>query len=357
MSSSEAAAAEKKAEEAKVKAAEMARAAAAARAEADAAEKAAEEARMNKARAIEENVAMTRAEEGMARRLAAKEKAAKAKVSAAKAAWERARDEMRNFTPIEAVIRPVVYRAVLAAASAKRKDGNPVGFPDREDSLDRVERAIELLSGKELDPMAEQVPDGSNWGEGTKPNPWRDLTQNERIAWNVVKKEMKGYMKAREALDSAVFAAYEAATEAAEAEMERLCEAAKVDMHWYGSYDYTVGDPEIKRMVRWCLAATAMPDADEIVCQIRSSISILQELDVFFETHVAMTLLRYERFLVTNGRGNNVMLHLGDESDTRYRFISSDTVRHIHSTLRRLKETADGLETVHKGRPDGKQND
>ena len=239
MSPSEADAARKKAEEAVAKATEMAKAAKMAKAEAGAAKKAAEGARMNEARVAEEKAAMALAEKGMARRLAAKEAAAKTKVSEAKAAWERARDEIRNFKPIEAAIRPVVYRAVSAAASAKEKDGNTAGFPDRGDSLDNVERAIKLILHEESDPMAERVPDGGRWVNGsrlkeaTKPNPWTDLTRNERVAWKVVKEEMKEYMKAREALDSALVAAYRTALGAAGAEMERLCEVAKVDMHWY----------------------------------------------------------------------------------------------------------------------------
>ena len=162
MSPSEADTARKKAEEAVAKATEMAKAAKMAKAEADAAKKAAEGARMNEARVAEEKAAMALAEKGMARRLATKEAAAKTKVSEAKAAWERARDEMRNFKPIEAAIRPVVYRAVSAAASAKEKDGNMVGFPDREDSLDNVERAIELISNERIDPMSGLVSDGSD---------------------------------------------------------------------------------------------------------------------------------------------------------------------------------------------------
>ena len=362
MSPSEADAARKKAEEAVAKATEMTKAAKMAKAEADAAKKAAEGARMNEVRVAEEKAAMALAEKGIARRLAAKEAAAKTKVSEAKAAWERARDEMRNFKPIEAAIRPVVYRAVSAAASAKEKGRNTAGFPDREDSLDNVERAIELISNEGIDPVAERISAWSEWGEeGTKPNPWKDLTRNERVAWKVVKEEMKEYMKAREALDSAVVTAYGAAAGAAKAELERLCEATKVDMHWYGSYVYYEGDPDIKRMVRWCLAATAMPDAGEIVRQIRSSIGILKGLDVFFESYAVVNLLRYERGQMADAvmslpgyeydhtDVDNLGLNFGD-NDGRSRLVHSSTVRHFHNTIRRLKEMSDGLEAA-RGAP------
>ena len=350
MSPSEADAARKKAEEAVAKATEMAKAAKMAKAEADAAKKAAEGARMNEARVAEEKAAMALAEKGMARRLATKEAAAKTKVSEAKAAWERARDEMRNFKPIEAAIRPVVYRAVSAAASAKEKDGNMVGFPDREDSLDNVERAIELISNERIDPMSGLVSDGSDWGESTEPNPWKDLTRNERVAWKVVKEEMKEYMKAREALDSAILAAYWAAWAATMAEMERLSEAAKVEMHWYNA-EYDEEYREIKRLIRRCLASTAMPGADEIVRQIRSSIRVLQGLDVFFETDSIMTLLRYE-----HGPDiiEDVALYLG-EKNVKIFHVSSRTIRRFYNTLRRLKEMADGLEMVRGGRRNGKE--
>ena len=371
MSPSEADAARKKAEEAVAKATEMTKAAKMAKAEADAAKKAAEGARMNEARVAEEKAAMALAEKGMARRLAVKEAAAKTKVSEAKAAWERVRDEMRNFKPIEAAIRPVVYRAVSAAASAKEKGGNTAGFPDREDSLDNVERAIELISDEGIDPVA--VRSWSEWGkEGTKPNPWKDLTRNERVAWEVVKEEMKEYMKAREALDSAILAAYGAAWAAAMAEMERLSEAAKVEMHWYNAKyeEYR----EIKRLIRWCLASTAMPDAGEIVRQIRSSIRVLQGLDVFFETDSIMTLLRYEydpetgadsithadsitreEYLVMHpGRIEDVALYLGAKNFDIFH-VSSRTIRRFYNTLRRLKEMADGLEMVRGGRGNGKE--
>ena len=79
------------------------------------------------------------------------------------------------------------------------------------------------------------------------------------------------------------------------AEMERLCEVAKVDMHWYeGAFEDVEEYREIKLMIRRCLASTAMPDAGEIVRQIRSSICVLQGIDVFFETDSIMTLLRDE---------------------------------------------------------------
>ena len=373
MSPSEADAARKKAEKAVAKATEMAKAAKMAKAEAGAAKKAAEGARMNEVRVAEEKAAMALAEKGIARRLAVKEAAAKTKVSEAKAAWERARDEMRNFKPVEATIRPVVYRAVSAAASAKEKDGNTSGFPDKEDSLDNVERAIELISDEMIDPMAERVPDRFDWGEGTKPNPWKDLTQNERIAWNVVRKEMDGYMKAREALDSAILAAYGAAWAAAMAEMERLSEAAKVEMHWYNA-EYDEEYREIKRLIRWCLASTAMPDADEIVRQIRSSIRVLQGLDVFFETDSIMTLLRYEYDPETGADSKtyagsitreeylvmhpdvieDVALYLGEKNVNIF-YVSSRTIRRFYNTLRRLKEMADGLEMVRGGRGSGKE--
>ena len=369
MSPSEADAARKKAEEAVAKATEMAKA------EAGAAKKAAEGARMNEARVAEEKAAMALAEKGMARRLAAKEAAAKTKVSEAKAAWERARDEMRNFKPIEAAIRPAVYRAVSAAASAKEKDGNTAGFPDREDSLDNVERAIKLISYEEIDPMAERVSEWSEWEEeGTKPNPWKDLTRNERVAWKVVKEEMKEYMKARDVLDSALFAAYKTALEAAEAEMERLCEVAKVGMHWYEDAFEYVENREIKLMIWRCLTSTAMPDAGEIVRQIRSSIRVLQGLDVFFETDSIMTLLRYEHdpktsadsktyadlmareeyLVVYQDKIKDVSLCLGGR-DTHIFRVPAGTIRRFYNTLRRLKEMADGLEMVRGGRGNGKE--
>ena len=374
MSPSEADAARKKAEEAVAKATEMAKAAKMAKAEAGAAKKAAEGARMNEARVAEEKAAMALAEKGMARRLAAKEAAAKTKVSEAKAAWERARDEMRNFKPIEAAIRPVVYRAVSAAASAKEKDGNTAGFPDREDSLDNVERAIKLISYEEIDPMAERVSERSEWGEVTKPNPWKDLTRNERVAWKVVKEEMKEYMKAGDVLDSALFAAYKTALEAAEAEMERLCEVAKVGMHWYEDAFEYVENREIKLMIWRCLTSTAMPDAGEIVRQIRSSIRVLQGLDVFFETDSIMTLLRYEHdpktsadsktyadlmarekhLVVYQDKIKDVSLCLGGRDIDIFR-VPAGTIRRFYNTLRRLKEMADGLEMVRGGRGNGKE--
>ena len=370
MSPSEADAARKKAEEAVAKATEMTKAAKMAKAEADAAKKAAEGARMNEARVAEEKAAMALAEKGMARRLAAKEAAAKTKVSEAKAAWERARDEMRNFKPIEAAIRPAVYRAVSASESAR----NAAGFPDREDSLDNLERAIELISNEEIDPMAERDSSWPKWREA-KPNPWKDLTQNERIAWNVVRKKMGGYTKARVALGSAVATAYRAAAGAAIAELMRLCEATQVDMYWY---DDSHVDSNIRCMVRWCLAATAMPDAGEIVRQIRSSIGVLKGLDAFFEAYAVVNLLRYERGQMANavmglirssyGHGladiddlteepelsfSGVPLpasHVVDVGGLNLHFgnttVHSSTVRHFHNTIRRLKEISDGLEAA-----------
>ena len=356
MSSSDVDAARKRAEETKAKAADAARAAKMAKAEAKAAERAAEETRANAERIAEEKAALNLAEEETARRLAVKEEAAKTKVGAAMAAWGRAKDAFRDFGAVEQVIKPAVYRAVSVAATAKTgKDGNPAGFPDREDSLGNVERAIELLSHEEIDPLAERVTCRSEFSISTEPNPWKDLTRNERVAWKVVREGMKEYMKARDALDSALLAAYKTALEAAMAEMERLCEAAKVEMHGYDDVFGYFENREIKLMIRRCLASTAMPDAGEIVCQIRSSIRVLQGLDIFFETDASMILLKYE---ASQGPGirNDVTLYLG-EKNVLPPSMSAWTIRRFHNTLRRLREISDGLEATREGRVIGENRD
>ena len=125
MSFSEADEAGKRAAEAKVKATKMARAADAARAEADAAEKAAEETQLKVAYTTAKKTMLVFIKEEKARRLAAREKAANEKMAAAKTAWEAARDTFRGFESAEAAIKPALYWAVLAAASAVGKDGIP----------------------------------------------------------------------------------------------------------------------------------------------------------------------------------------------------------------------------------------
>ena len=337
MSSSEADVAKMRAEA--VKAAKEAEAA---KAEADAAERVAEEAKRNAIRIAEEKAALNLAEKEIAGRLAAKEEEARTKVSAAKAAWEKTKDAFRDFETVEPVMKSALYRAVSAAASAKAgQNVNPTGFPDMEDSLDNVERAIELLSPEGIDPRSEY----------TESNSWKDLTRNERVAWKVVMEEMKRYMNARDAWDSAISAAYEAASEAAEAEMERLREAAKVNMLWYGA-EYSA-QREIRRLIRRCLASTVMPNADEIVRQIRSSIRVMQGLDIFFEIDAVMILLRYEGDWRTD-KFQGVELYWDEKNDRHSYMISVSTIRHFHSTIRRLKEISDGLEAIRRGRVNGK---
>ena len=117
-----------------------------------------------------------------------------------------------------------------------------------------------------------------------------------------------------------------------------------------------------------------MPDADEIVRQIRSSIRVLQGLDVFFETDSIMTLLRYEYDPETGADSKtyagsitreeylvmhpdvieDVALYLGEKNVNIFH-VSSRTIRRFYNTLRRLKEMADGLEMVRGGRGSGKE--
>ena len=349
VSSSEVEAAKKRAEAAKAKAKKMAKEAKMAKAEAAAAERAAEEAKTSDTRITEEKAALDFAEKEMARRLAAKEEAARTKANVAKAAWENTRGVFRDFGAVESVMRSAVYRAMSAAVSAKAgQDGNMAELPSVEDSLGNVERAIELLGG-EIDPLAERVAAERHWEESTKPNPWKDLTRNERVAWKVVKDKMERYMKARDALDFAISEAYKTAFEAAGAEMERLSESAKIDMLWYGlGYEE---DREIKRLIRRCLASTVMPSADEIVRQIRSSIRVMQGLDAFFEIDSVMTMLQYER-----GQTDDVALYMGSgENGFTRRQMSVNQIRHFHNTLRRLKEISDGLEMIRGGRVNVKE--
>ena len=369
MSSSEADKAGKKAAAARAKVAEIAKAAKKARAEADAAERAEKEARAKIARIEEKKAAAALTEEAMTGRLAAKEKAARVKVDAAKTAWEKAKGALRNFEAVEAAMKLVMYRAVSAAAEGK--DRLPAWFLDGEDAPDNVKRAVELLH---LDPMEEQVPNPSlETVAEYMENPWKAMTQDEREAWSVVRTKMEEYNDAWDVLDSAFSAAYGAAKEAARAEMERLCEAVQIDVHWYNDKDdwYSRGSDILHpnkfyikiKHIRRPLVSTARPGAGEIVRQIRSSMRVLLGLDMFFETDAVMTLIRYERHNLfpaepdATDRAMDVLARLGlIDSSWSKNEMDFSTLRSFHNTVRRLNEMADGLEAV-GGSRDGAPND
>ena len=388
----------KRAAEAKAKAAEAAMAADAARAEAEAAEKAVEEARLKAARDAAIKGMPAYFKEARAWRLAAKERAAGEKMDAAKAAWEKAVDAFRGYESVEAAIRPAVYRAALATASAIGKDGIPAWFlnddkfwellgynygqlPSHidEDKLPRepeyrkyaevagrISAATELL-GRDYDPLAEQVMVRDHWGDLVKKkNPWAELTREEREAWPLVKAKIKLHRKAWNVLEDETSAAVGAAVEAVEAEMERLREAMmnayeirRIYGDWNSWSNYSSSTYDKERVYAADIRSILVPtvaDADEIVRQIRSSLRILNGLDIFFGVEATKVMLSGER----NSLFPSIYMS-GPDSDSLHASLdclgvngsksSMDfaTLRAFHDILRRLKEMADGLEAVSGG--------